>query len=298
MIDVDEAVLILERIHIVEAGCALGAFEPAHLRHIAIARHDRDQVLQILMMDPVRATRLDPIQIGRGRLEREDRVIFGDDEIMHHRAMRAIEPLFADQFSVLVRIPIGHGRRGETGGLIAEDEHLLRLGIDADMRRHRLGLERAIEIIFADGFERMRVDERARPILLGHDQATGMPDRRGVGDRALHVLHDFDIGVGIAIAAEQALAGFMLGLPARGLHIFDIIIDSAVRIEQHAVDHAVIGQGRVRLEERRELRIGNGAEESADNICGDCALGRLQSLEGDFLADGRIETGIIKRCRE
>src|SRR5262245_34355824 len=90
----------------------------------------------------------------------------------------------------------------------------------------------------ADRIERVRIDLVTEPVFLGHEQAPGMPDRRGVSDRAVDAIDTRIVGERITIAAEEGASRFAFGLVAIGLHETDIEIDRAA-FDVETADHSV-----------------------------------------------------------
>ena len=62
---------------------------------IALARHHAHPALAAHLVHPVVAARPDARGIARRRIDREQRVILGDREVVHQRAVRSVEPLLA-----------------------------------------------------------------------------------------------------------------------------------------------------------------------------------------------------------
>ena len=239
-------------------------------------------------MHPVVATGLQAFQVCQRREQREDGVLFGDAEVMDGREVGLLEPLFRDQVAVLVGDAVGHVVRAQAAGLVAEEEQLTGHRVDAHVCGHRFRAQLAAKVIATDRLERVRVHFVAACIFLGHDQPAGMPDRRGVGDRAVHVLHFGQVGEAVAVFAEQRVARLALGLEARRPHIADVVVDGAA-VDVEAADHAVARQGDVVRVARGVGRIGHGAEEGALDLGRDLPFD-LQVAGRPFDADGTIET--------
>ena len=78
-----DQIAIVKGVDQMKSGDAGASAEPAHLLHLAIARHDADPALQLLLMRPMRAASLEPLKIGGCREDREDRVFFTDREVVN-----------------------------------------------------------------------------------------------------------------------------------------------------------------------------------------------------------------------
>ncbi len=268
-VEVDQ-VAVAEGVEDVEGEDALGPLEPAHLLHLAVARHDADPALQILLVGPVVAAGLQPLDVGGGGEHREDGVPLGDGEVVHGRAVGLVEPLLGSEIPVLVGDAVGDVRGAQPAGLIAEEEHLAGDRIDAGVGGHGLRAQGAVVVPLADGLQRVRVDLVGAAVFLGHEQPAGVPDGRGVGDGAVQPLDRGVVGEGVAVAPEQGLARLALGLIARGAHIFDVVVDRAV-LDEEAGDHPVTREHVVVFVHGGVGRVRHGAEEGALHLLGDLA---------------------------
>jgi len=99
-----------------------------------------------------------------------------------------------------------------------------------------------------------------------------VPDRRGVGDRAVYALCVRLIGEWIAVLAEQRAPRRDLHPVARSLNISDGKARLAPS-EPDGRDHAIAREdGAAVLHEGREGRVRHGPEEDALDVRGDAAL--------------------------
>ncbi len=247
-------------------------------------------------MGPVVAAGLQPLHVGGGREHREDGVPLGDGEVVHGRAVGLVEPLLGGQIPVLVGDAVGDIGGAEAAGLVAEEEHLAGDRIDAGVGGHGLGAQGAVVIPPAHRLQRVRIDFVGPAVLLGHEEASGVPDRGGVGDGAVEAGHRRIVGERVAVAAEQGLAGLALGLVAGGAHVLDVVVDCAV-LDQEARDHAVAREHVVVLVPRRMGRIGHGAEEGALHLLRDLADHR-QIADRGLDADRRVQATKMICLRE
>ena len=238
-------------------------------------------------MHPVIATATQPLDIGGGRIDREQGVMFGDREVVHHRAIGRVKPLFAHQFAGGVDHRIGDFGAGEAVGLIAVKKQFAGLGVNADMCRHRFGFQRAVEIIAAERVERDRINAIGAAIFLGHQQAASVPDRGCIGDGAIDARHVGIIGKGVAIPAKARAPRLVFRQPARGADIAHGEIGGAIGVERQAADHAVARQHIVVGEFGREMRIGNRAVKAAAHFGWQSAFDG-QGAQRDFLTDRLI----------
>ncbi len=123
-----------------------------------------------------------------------------------------------------------------------------------------------------------------------------MPNRGGVGDRAIEALDLRLVGERIAILAEQRASGGHLGLVPLGLDITDGEAGLAARDAQRR-HHAVAREHRrAVLHVRRKGRIGNGAEEDTFDV-GRYAPSILRSGSFVFLAERRVQTREFRSVR-
>ena len=297
LVEMNEPCRIFERVHHVIARHALRPAEPAQLRHIAIARHHPQPAVEVLMMYPVIAAGAQPIEIGGGRIDREQDVMLGDREIVHHRAIGRVEPGFAHQRARGIDHQIGDRRAGEARRLVAKGIHRAAARIDADMRGERFGFQRAAKIVTAQRFQSGRIDAIGAAVLLGHQQAPGVPHRGGVGDGAVQPCGFGPVGERIAVLAEQRVACRHLGLVTRGADIADrgrSLAPGKADGRDHPVgrkDRAGIGH------ERGKRRIGHRAEKRARHIGGDRARNR-QVRHRIFGALRRVQPDIFGRRRK
>jgi hypothetical protein len=135
------------------------------------------------------------------------------------------------------------------------------------MRGEGLGFQRAVIIPAPDRCERFGIDLVGKAVLLGHEQAAGMPDGRGVRHRALDPLDFRVVGKRVAIFAEQGAPRGFLGLVARGFDVADREIHLAVADGEFG-DHAVARKDDLILELGRVGRVGHGAEKGAVDFRG------------------------------
>ncbi len=92
-------------------------------------------------------------------------------------------------------------------GFIAVREHLAGVRIDARMRGHGGAAQATAEVVFAERFERARIELDRAAVFLGREQAARMEHRRGVGGASPGRAFDARIvRVRIAIEAVEAAA--------------------------------------------------------------------------------------------
>ena len=71
LVEMDPPIGILKRAHHMITGNAFGALEPAHLGHVAIARHNAQPAVPVHFMNPMFAALLQPVQIAGRRINRK-----------------------------------------------------------------------------------------------------------------------------------------------------------------------------------------------------------------------------------
>ena len=204
--------------------------------------------------------------------------------------------MLARQIAVLVRDAIGHILGTQAARLIAEEEHLAGLRIDARMRREGLRAQRAIIIPAADRLQRMRINLITKPIFLGHEQPPRVPDRRGIGDGAVLALGGGIIRERIAILAKQRAPRLALQLVTLGLDIADRIIDLAAAYGE-AGNHAIARQHDIIRIHGRHGRIGHRAEKRAIHLGGNVP-DHIEIARRPFDADRCIQSGEVDGFRE
>ena len=90
-------------------GRAFRSGEPAYVLDAAIPGHNTDEAGLIRVPVPMRSALLQVLHAGgHGKYRKQD-VFFGNDEIMHQRNIRRLEPFFPYQLTVAIRDAEGNG---------------------------------------------------------------------------------------------------------------------------------------------------------------------------------------------
>ncbi len=186
-------------------------------------------------------------------------MLLGHGEVVHHRDIRCLEPLFAHEFALLVGDAECDIARGESARLIAEEVEFTARGVEPRVRRHRLTAELAVVVPGAARLERMRIELDRAAVLLQGEEPPAVPDWRRVVDASPLAANARIVGVRIAIQAIERAASGAFVEKAFGADVALLEIDVAVFKAQQA-QHAVAAEVRVVSQHRRVLRIGNATE--------------------------------------
>ena len=132
--------------------------------------------------------------------------------------------------------------------------------------------ELAVEgVVVVQRRQRQRIHGHRRAVFLQREQLARVEDHMGVGGAAADPLHRRVIGVGIAVHAEQRLAGRLLRLEALGAHIAGLQIHMPVGEAEHG-DMAFAIKRNVVGELRRVLEVRPHAIERPVDLAGNLAL--------------------------
>ena len=245
------------------------ALEPADVGHRAAARHDADEHALLRLPRVGRRAAHRALHRTRQRHDGEQHVLTGDEEVVHHRRIGRAEGLGAHEVAGLVDHVERHVVRQHAVGVVAEEQHLARLGVDLRVRRHRAD-ELAAEGVRADRRERAHVEFDGRVRFLQREQAVAVPHDVGVREAVGLLPEHARVCIHRVHRAEQRAARVVFLLELLGAHPAVAVRHLAVR-DVEAVQHAVARE-QVIVAARCELRVRAVAQEHAAKLGGDLAL--------------------------
>src|SRR5580658_7882902 len=201
-------------------------------------------------------TLLEAIPAADRRHDVKEGVVLGDRKVVHHAVVRRFEPDLANQLAAGRDLVVGAILGAQSGGGIAEGNHVAGPRIDLRMRRKSLARHLAVEGRVALRLEGHRVHHECRRIFLQGVQLATMNPSVGVGRAANLALDQFIVRERIAVRAEQSLAGGIFELPFVGsrpalLEIAPTVVDMEARDHAIAIERDVVAQAgwklRIRL---------------------------------------------------
>ena len=273
-----------------------GGLEPAQVSHAPVPWHDPHLDRQSGLEHPMALPRLHPRDGGGGGHQDEDDVVAGHREVVLERHVRRLEELLARKASVGGDPLHRHVAGGEAQGLVAEGDHLARLGVDLGVGGEGLALKPAAEIVPTDRGQGVGIELIGQAVFLDGHQPPGVHDDVGVGQGAVLAGDRGIVGERVAIHAEQGPARLRLQPVFLGAHVATFVVHTPAGEAEHRSD-AVAVVVDVVAHAGREAEVGAAAIEGPLQTGRDFPLD-LKVGDSGFEPRGRVEAGEGRGLRE